>query len=129
MRCRVLIVDDNRDFCEILKDFFEEQEDVDVVGIASNGIVGYELILQTQPDIVLLDLVMPVSDGLNVLERINAELTKRPKVLVLSAVGHGKVAEAAIALCADYYIVKPLSLDALANRIRSLFLESSRETL
>ena len=115
------IADDNKDFCEILKDYLETQEKINISFIVHDGISAVEAVKKNQPDILILDMVMPHLDGLGVLENINEmELPKYPKVIVLSAVGQEGVTQKAINLGADYYVVKPFSLTTLTKRINQL---------
>ncbi len=65
-KIRVLIVDDNQNFCTILSEHISEQDDLEVVGIANNGLKAVDLIKETMPDIVVLDIIMPHLDGLGV---------------------------------------------------------------
>lgn len=117
----VLVVDDNKEFREILYDYLKSQEDIEVVGSAKDGIEGFEMILSAKPDVVVLDIIMPHLDGLGVLEKINnAQMAKKPLVIVLTAVGQEKITQKALTLGAEYYIVKPFDMDVLVNRIREL---------
>ncbi len=113
----VLIADDNKEFCNILSDYFLSQKDINVVGVAKDGVEVLELIEQTNPDLVVLDIIMPHLDGLGVLERLNT----MPRIIILSAVGQDKITQRAISLGADYYVVKPFDMDVLSNRIRDMF--------
>lgn len=118
----VLIADDNKEFCNILSDYFLSQKDINVVGVAKDGIEVLELIEDCKPDLVVLDIIMPRLDGLGVLERLNTmNLNPMPRVIILSAVGQDKITQRAIALGADYYVVKPFDMDVLSNRIREMF--------
>ena len=120
-KMRILIADDNKDFSDILMEFINRQEDMEVVDVASNGEQACDLIAEVQPDIVILDVIMPYLDGIGVLERVNTlSLEKRPLFVMLSAVGQDKITERALALGAEYYIVKPFDMETLANRIRQL---------
>lgn len=115
------IADDNKDFCEILKDYFETQDKISISFIVHDGISAVDSVKKNQPDILVLDMVMPHLDGLGVLENINdMELLKYPKVIVLSAVGQEGVTQKAINLGADYYVVKPFNLTTLTKRIHQL---------
>lgn len=115
------IADDNKDFCEILKDYFDTQDKIKISFIVHDGLSAVEAVKKQQPDILILDMVMPHLDGLGVLENINAmELPKYPKVVVLSAVGQEGVTQKAINLGADYYVVKPFNLTTLMKRINQL---------
>lgn len=118
---KILIADDNKDFSDILMEFIDRQEDMQVVEVAGNGEEACVLIKQSEPDIVILDVIMPYLDGIGVLERVGSmELAKRPLFVMLSAVGQDKITERALALGAEYYIVKPFDMDTLVNRIRQL---------
>ena len=118
----VLIADDNKEFCSILNDYLLNQKDIVVTGIAKDGREALELIQQKQPDLVVLDIIMPHLDGLGVLEKLNGmDLDKMPRVIVLSAVGQDKITQQAITLGADYYVVKPFDMDIFTKRIREMF--------
>ena len=67
----VVIADDNKEFCSILNDYLLNQKDIVVTGIAKDGREALTLIEEKQPDLVVLDIIMPHLDGLGVLERIN----------------------------------------------------------
>ena len=87
----VVIADDNKEFCSILNDYLLNQKDIVVTGIAKDGREALTLIEEKQPDLVVLDIIMPHLDGLGVLERLNSmNLTKFPRIVVLSAVGQDK---------------------------------------
>lgn len=125
----VLIADDNKEFCSILNDYLLNQKDIVVTGIAKDGREALELIQQKQPDLVVLDIIMPHFDGLGVLEKLNGmDLDKMPRVIVLSAVGQDKITQQAITLGADYYVVKPFDMDIFTKRIREMFNTQDVET-
>ncbi|NLM43146.1 MAG: sporulation transcription factor Spo0A [Clostridiales bacterium] len=118
-KVKILIADDNKDFCSILCEYLEMQDDFEVVGMAKDGIEALDLITSKQPDIVILDIIMPHLDGLGVLEKLNnMNLEKVPKIIVLSAVGQDKITQKSLALGAEYYVVKPFDMDVFAKRIR-----------
>lgn len=118
---KIIIADDNRNICQMLKKYIEDQEDLSIVGVAYNGLEAMELIQTREPDLIILDLVMPHLDGLGVLGRINARTTMtRPKIIMLTAFGQESLTHQAMALGVDYLILKPFDLDILSKRIRSL---------
>ncbi len=118
-KINVLIADDNEDFCDILSEYLERQHDIDVVGVAKDGVEAVELITKKSPDVVVLDIIMPHLDGLGVLEKLNAiNLEKFPKIIILSAVGQDKITQRAISLGADYYVIKPFDFEVFIERIR-----------
>ena len=117
----IIIADDNKEFAMTLLNFLEGQEDMEVIGVAKDGKEAYEMILNVEPDIVLLDVIMPNVDGLGVLEKIqSSSMTKKPMCIMLSAVGQDKITQKAIALGAQYYVIKPIDIEILARRIREL---------
>jgi len=118
-KINIIIADDNKEFCNILNDYLLTQKDIVVTGIAENGVEALKLIEEKKPDLVVLDIIMPILDGLGVLERLNTmDLDPLPLVIVLSAVGQEKITQRAISLGADYYVVKPFNMEVLIRRIR-----------
>lgn len=120
-KIKIGIADDNKEFCDILEDYFADKEDIDLIFVSHDGIKAVENIKKLQPEILILDMVMPHLDGLGVLEAINnIELELYPRTIVLSAVGQEQITQKAISLGAEYYIVKPFNLDVLMKRINQL---------
>ncbi len=120
-KIKLIIADDNRNFCQMLQNYLQSQEDLSIVGVANNGLEAWELIQAQEPDLIILDLVMPKLDGLGVLERINARTTMaRPKIIMQTAFGQESLTNEAMTLGVDYFILKPFDLDVLNKRIHSL---------
>lgn len=120
-KIKILIIDDNKEFCEILSEYLNSQNDIEVVGTALDGLEGYDLIMEKKPDVVILDIIMPHLDGLGVLEKVNSSLSKnRPMFIILSAVGQDRITQKALSLGAEYYVIKPFDMKVLASRIRQL---------
>lgn len=121
---QVLITDDNRNFCSLLKEALDQDDSFEVVGVANDGLRSVELIESTQPDVVVLDIIMPLLDGLGVLERVKElDLEKKPKFIVMSAVGHDDITFRAINLGASYYVVKPFDLKEFLRRLKQFMTE------
>ncbi len=116
---RVLLADDNREFVEVIKKFIERQEDMILVGVAYHGNEALELISREKPHVVLLDIIMPLLDGLGVLEELQNS-AQRPKIIILTAFGQEAMTQRAVNLGADYYILKPFELETLGKRIRQI---------
>lgn len=122
----VLIADDNSEFSATLAGYIKSEEDLELIGIAKDGIEAYDLIKNTEPDVVLLDVIMPRLDGLGVLEKIiEGNISKMPMCIMLSAVGQDKITQKAITLGAQYYIIKPFEINVLIKRIKELKLYQS----
>ena len=64
---KIVIADDNREFCDLLKDFLQQQDDLKITGVAHNGMDALGLINEQNPDVVVLDVIMPHLDGIGVL--------------------------------------------------------------
>ena len=88
-KVRVIIADDNKEFCHSLKASLEKESFLEVVGVAYDGKEAYEMILEKRPDILLTDIIMPYMDGLALLGKIssNTMLSKKPKTIVFSSMG------------------------------------------
>ena len=119
----IVLVDDSKLLCEYITDYFSDSADFDVIGVAHDGVEGFEMIPQMQPDIALMDIVMPKMDGLELLERlVSAKLEKNITFIMLSAVGNDNITRKAIQLGAHYYIVKPFEkMDDLSKKIRQVY--------
>jgi len=120
-KIKVAILDDNTGIREILKEYINMQDDMEVVGVAWDGVTGLEIIKSACPDVVIMDMIMPQLDGLGVLEHLNSgDLQSPPVVICLSAVGQEDLIRRAIELGAKYYMVKPFDLGMMVNRIREV---------
>ena len=118
-RIKVLIADDNKDFCDVLKNHLGNKEDIEVVAVSYDGTDAFNKIIETSPDIALIDSIMPRLDGLGLLDKLNqTQLEKRPICIILSSLSQEKISQRAFDLGADYYILKPFDMDSLINRIR-----------
>lgn len=116
---KLLIADDNREFNELLTRHLEMEPDFEVVGTAYNGEEVLEMLNEKAPDVLLLDIIMPHLDGIGVLEALaESELKKKPHIIMLTAFGQEAITYKAVELGAAYYMLKPFSMDVLANRIR-----------
>ena len=117
----VLIADDNSEFANNLAAYVEQEEEMEVIGMARDGNEAFDMICSIEPDIALLDVIMPHLDGIGVLEKIkNSNLKKAPLSIMLSAVGQDKITQRAIDLGAEYYVVKPFDIKLLLKRIKDL---------
>jgi two-component system response regulator (stage 0 sporulation protein A) len=118
---KVLIADDNREFADLLSEYLQEQSDLEIVGIANNGQEVLNLVDRTNPDVLVLDIIMPVIDGIGVLERMRTwRMEKPPRVIMLTAFGQENITKKALDLGALYYILKPFDMDLLIDRIRDV---------
>ncbi len=126
---KVGIADDNKEFCNIIADFLGMQKGIEVVFSVADGMQTIDAVIKEKPDVLILDMIMPHLDGLGVLERLNSlDIAPIPKTIMLTAVGQETIAQRAIGLGAEYYIVKPFDLGTLAKRIQQLCNDSLQDT-
>lgn len=118
----VAIADDNEKMLRLLGDIVGRDNELSVVGTARDGLEAYDIIKNKQPDVMLLDIVMPKLDGLSVLDRMRSDhtLKKKPAVIIISAVGQESITEDAFDKGADYFIMKPFESDVVIRHIKRL---------
>lgn len=118
----VVIVDDNPMILNTLDEVISSEAGLSVIGRADNGKDAIDMIKDTQPDVVLLDLVMPQMDGITVVENIKKKtsMLKNPAFIILSAVGGEQMTEEAFQAGANYFLMKPFDKDILVNKIRRI---------
>ncbi|MCL2294585.1 MAG: response regulator [Spirochaetes bacterium] len=119
MKSGVLIVDDLY-FMRISIREILEKEEVPVVGEAENGLEALQLYEELKPDIVLLDITMPVMDGLTALQVLKSKYPEA-KVVMCSALGQQKYIIRAIQLGAADFVVKPFQPERLIGSIKKAF--------
>ena len=112
---KLLVVDDEVEICDFLKSFFEERN-YDV-RTASSGQAALDVVEQFKPQVMLLDIKMPVMDGIQVLGAVKKK-HPRLKVIMVTALETRDKIEECLRLGADNYITKPLSLEYLENDVR-----------
>ena len=115
----LVIVDDNRDFRQLLRDYFAESAPhLEVVGEAANGDEAVLVATRSQPDAVILDWQMPVVDGLAALPRLRS-VAPDAFIVVYSSLGRA-AADEALEAGAHAYVAKQEGLLALVARLESL---------
>ena len=114
----VAIAEDNPKTLEVLNRMLETEEDIQV----ENGEEAYEMILNTKPDVVLMDVIMPGMDGVAVMEKLKMDekLEKKPSFIMVSAAGSENVTEDAFRMGANYFIMKPFKKEVVIDKIRRI---------
>ncbi len=120
---RVVIVDDTYDLRDLLR-LTLTRGGMEVVGEAGDGLAGIDVVRSERPDVVLLDLSMPVMDGLEALPSIR-RLVPAAKIIVLSGFGASQMSERALATGADGYLQKGMSLKRILDYVRGIVEGSS----
>lgn len=117
-KVKLAIADDNKELVRTMTAYFDKNSEIEVIWTAHNGEVCLAMLEEEQPDILLLDIIMPHLDGIAVLETIG----KTPEysdlhVIMLTAFGQEDVMSQAANLGASYFMLKPFEFDRLKNQI------------
>jgi two-component system, response regulator, stage 0 sporulation protein A len=129
-KINILIVEDNKEFSNLLAEYLSRHQNFKVLGVANDGVEAFRLVQELSPDLLLLDMIMPHMDGLGVLEKLSSiKISHLPKIVVLSALGQDRITQRALELGADYYIIKPFDMDVLAQRIMQMFNDNSTDMI
>ncbi|MGB9799009.1 MAG: response regulator [Thermanaerothrix sp.] len=121
MKIRVLIVDDHDMLREGLISFLKAYPEFELVGEASSGKEAIELCLHLEPDVVLMDLLMPEMDGITAIRHIHRAQPKI-RLIALSSFGEEELIKGALEAGATSYLLKNVSAQELADAIRSTHL-------
>ncbi|MFF4246965.1 response regulator [Streptomyces sp. NPDC001822] len=116
---KVLLVDDHQVVRRGLRTFLEVQDDIEVVGEASDGEEGVARTEELRPDVVLMDIKMPGTDGIEALRRLR-ELQNPARVLIVTSFTEQRTVVPALRAGASGYVYKDVDPDALAGAIRSV---------
>jgi two-component system alkaline phosphatase synthesis response regulator PhoP len=124
---KILIVDDEKEFCDFMKRNLERASEYEVI-CASDGKSAIALARKQKPDLILLDIMMPGIDGLEVLKKLKEKIeTITIPVIMLTAKDEETFKiEAAQAYCEDY-ITKPVNLELLRVKIGNIFTRSGKK--
>ncbi len=118
MKKKVLIVDDEPNILMSLE-FLMKKNDFDVF-IARDGSEALSIVEQENPDVVILDIMMPNVDGYQVCRYIKNEISLQGKVIFLSAKGKQSDIDKGYEAGADYYMTKPFSTKNIVNKVNEL---------
>ncbi|WP_035053474.1 response regulator transcription factor [Carnobacterium pleistocenium] len=117
---KVLLVDDHEMVRLGVSSYLAIQNDIEVIGEAENGKIGYEKAIELRPDVILMDLVMDVMDGIESTKAIMNDWPEAKIVIVTSFIDDEKVYPA-LEAGASSYILKTSTASTIANAIRSTY--------
>jgi DNA-binding NarL/FixJ family response regulator/multidrug resistance efflux pump len=116
---KILLVDDQRMFREGLQILLESEQDIEIIGTADNGINAIDQVEKLKPDLVLIDMEMPVLDGASATKIITKQFSDT-KVLILSSYDNDEYVTKSLSVGANGYLLKNTSSQEIAHAIRSV---------
>lgn len=122
-KIKIIIADDNLDLADVIKDFIltKRSDLFDVVFIAEDGVQAIEAVKKYCPDILILDIIMPLLDGRSVLQRLKLiELNKVPKIFIISSIKDDYIIQNILNMGVDYYMAKPFDFNAFLDALISI---------
>ena len=127
MTKKILVVDDNEDTVMLMKRVLEKEGYETVT--AYNGLEGYQKAQQTHPDLILLDIMMPIMDGFTMNQHLkgNPETQNIPVIIISARSGMAPMFETEKGVPIQGYMVKPVSSKVLLVKIEELFKAKTNE--
>jgi len=110
---KVFITDDSREHVTMMREIINLQENMEIIGCTYDGVSLLEKLKTTEVDVLLLDIVMPNFDGIQVLQKLASDnYYKRPKhIIVFSAFNQESLLVKSSELGADYFVMKPFNVN------------------
>lgn len=119
-KIKLMVIDDNREFCKLIREYSRTKKEIDFCGATFDGISAMSLIRDRNPDVVILDIVMPQLDGIGVMQHIrNSEI--KTKVIAVSVSPTDFVVTEMCRLGVDYIISKNTDISDIVERCLMLF--------
>ena len=120
-KIKILVADDDQMYAKELSEYIDTTTDLVSAGIAVDGEETIGMIMETKPDVVILDVVMPKLDGIGVLRKLSSvEMEKKPIVIVNSASTLSSLFEVSARYGAAYFMIKPQKEESVCGVIRDL---------
>ena len=116
-KLKILLADNDKDFCARLAAVIGQSGDMELAGIAEDGGKVPAAVAELQPDLLIIDLVLPVLDGIMVLNQLQ-DMQKQVPTVVLSAFASPQAGTECTALGVELFLRKPMDADAVCERIR-----------
>lgn len=129
-KIRVLMIDDNQSLIDMVKEYFDNHDKIEVVLSCKDGEEGLTTIIDRSNDydVILLDLVMPKKDGIYILEELNKRGIEK-NIIVETSYNEPKTIRKVSEYGVNYYVLKPFSLADLENRIVEIFNEMNNKSI
>ena len=127
---RVLLADASEEYRILLKDTIEESGEFQVVGSTGDGEELVQMVAELQPQLVIMDVVLPGLDGFGVLGRLRAAKENLPQIIVTSSFCNDRVVQQATDLGVYFFLPKPVSDGSLLEHMRrAVFTQEEQEGL
>lgn len=119
---KVFITDDSREHVTMMREIINLQDNMEVIGCTFDGVSLLDKLKTTDVDVLLLDIVMPNFDGIQVLQELaNEEIIRKPKhIIVFSAFNQESLLVKSSELGADYFVMKPFNTSHIVDLINDL---------
>ena len=118
---KILIADSNSDFAQSLTDILKKHAGIEVAGCVADGMAAVRAAREMQPDVIVMDIVIPPLDGLCAIREINKlGLKKKPDIYVTSKFSSEASIREAVELGVSYFMIKPFDMEMLADRLLSV---------
>lgn len=125
----ICIIDDNRELVHIMTEYLNDQEGMEVIGVAYDGKECLELLETVEPNVLLLDIIMPHLDGLAVIKKLQEQNSNHPHIIMLTAFGQEEVMRKAVQYGAAYFILKPFDFEHLIEKIHDVTNQNGHHTI
>lgn len=117
-KIRIMLADGDSEFCARMASAIEKTTDLELVGIAEDGAKALAAVGELKPDLLIVDLVLPIMDGIMVLKKLHERDGNKPAAVVFSAFASPQVGAECTALGVDLFLRKPMEEDMVCERIR-----------
>lgn len=127
-KINALVVDDSMEFTSSVKEYFKNNAVIKIVDVLTDGEKAVDYIKEHQDniDVILMDLILPGKDGLQILEELE-ELKIKKHLIILSSYRKDYTIRMTSRFNVDYYMLKPINLNSLENRIKEVMEENKNE--
>ncbi len=127
-KINAVVVDDSMEFTSSVKEYFKNNAVIKIVDVVTDGEKAVDYIKEHQDniDVILMDLIIPGKDGLQILEELE-ELKIKKHLIILSSYRKDYTIRMTSRFNVDYYMLKPINLSSLENRIKEVMEENKNE--
>lgn len=126
-KIKIMLIDSDSFEAQRLKEQLTNQSVLELTGVVQDGNEALNKIIELQPDVIIIDLLLPNVDGISLLEDLNGlNLTKEPFIIITSSITFLDTIEYSFQLGADYYIMKPYCMEYVVRRIMQIVINNKK---